>query len=255
MSRTLARLRETTGDPLLVRAGRGLVPSPRAIELRERDHDWCKTPTRCCVPPKRSTSSNSPAPSRSGRAKDSWRNSGQTSWIASAHKRPAASALRAEAAERQRAATGGQRRPRDRRIDKTIGPEVRTAACSRSLSRGGAGGASTQQGSGHGHALRERQTHQRFARHSRHGPDRRNPDAARTRARGRGVLGSGLCGGTRARARISVDRRCSGASHREVADRDAQLRAALHDAGVLRSPYSGTRALTQTSRIVGSEPA
>ena len=36
MSRTLARLRETTGDPLLVRAGRGLVPSPRALELRAR---------------------------------------------------------------------------------------------------------------------------------------------------------------------------------------------------------------------------
>jgi DNA-binding transcriptional LysR family regulator len=36
MSRALARLRETTGDPLLVRAGRGLVPSPRAVELRER---------------------------------------------------------------------------------------------------------------------------------------------------------------------------------------------------------------------------
>lgn len=35
MSRALARLRETTGDPLLVRAGRGLVPTPRAIELRE----------------------------------------------------------------------------------------------------------------------------------------------------------------------------------------------------------------------------
>ncbi|TPI42014.1 LysR family transcriptional regulator [Mesorhizobium sp. B3-1-9] len=33
MSRALARLRETTGDPLLVRAGRGLVPTPRAIEL------------------------------------------------------------------------------------------------------------------------------------------------------------------------------------------------------------------------------
>ena len=38
MSRALARLRETTGDPLLVRAGRGLVPSPRALELRERVH-------------------------------------------------------------------------------------------------------------------------------------------------------------------------------------------------------------------------
>lgn len=36
MSRSLARLRDTVGDPLLVRAGRGLVPTPRAIELRER---------------------------------------------------------------------------------------------------------------------------------------------------------------------------------------------------------------------------
>lgn len=36
MSRALARLRETTGDPLLVRAGRGLVPTPRASELRDR---------------------------------------------------------------------------------------------------------------------------------------------------------------------------------------------------------------------------
>ncbi|MDB5885371.1 MAG: transcriptional regulator, LysR family [Polaromonas sp.] len=36
MSRSLARLREATGDPLLVRAGRGLVPTPRAIALRER---------------------------------------------------------------------------------------------------------------------------------------------------------------------------------------------------------------------------
>ena len=36
MSRALARLRETTGDPLLVRAGRGLVPTPRAIALREQ---------------------------------------------------------------------------------------------------------------------------------------------------------------------------------------------------------------------------
>jgi DNA-binding transcriptional LysR family regulator len=36
MSRALTRLRQTTGDPLLVRAGRGLVPTPRALELRER---------------------------------------------------------------------------------------------------------------------------------------------------------------------------------------------------------------------------
>ena len=36
MSRSLARLRQTTGDPLLVRAGRGLVPTPRALQLREQ---------------------------------------------------------------------------------------------------------------------------------------------------------------------------------------------------------------------------
>lgn len=38
MSRTLARLRAVTGDPLLVRAGRGLVPTPHAMSLRDRVH-------------------------------------------------------------------------------------------------------------------------------------------------------------------------------------------------------------------------
>jgi len=35
MSRALARLRPAMGDPLLARAGRGLVPTPRALELRD----------------------------------------------------------------------------------------------------------------------------------------------------------------------------------------------------------------------------
>ncbi|MGW3043848.1 LysR family transcriptional regulator [Kitasatospora sp. NPDC001159] len=35
VSRMLARLRRAVGDPLLVRAGQGLVPTPRAVELRE----------------------------------------------------------------------------------------------------------------------------------------------------------------------------------------------------------------------------
>lgn len=38
MSRTLARLRSSTGDPLLVRAGRALVPTPHAEALRDRVH-------------------------------------------------------------------------------------------------------------------------------------------------------------------------------------------------------------------------
>jgi DNA-binding transcriptional LysR family regulator len=36
MSRTLARLRNVTGDQLLVRAGRGLVPTARAQEIRDQ---------------------------------------------------------------------------------------------------------------------------------------------------------------------------------------------------------------------------
>ncbi len=38
MSRTLARLRSATGDPLLVRAGRRLVPTPRAAAIRDQVH-------------------------------------------------------------------------------------------------------------------------------------------------------------------------------------------------------------------------
>ncbi|HXD08063.1 MAG TPA: LysR family transcriptional regulator [Burkholderiaceae bacterium] len=36
MSHALARLRSALGDPLLVRAGRGLVPTPRAEQIRDR---------------------------------------------------------------------------------------------------------------------------------------------------------------------------------------------------------------------------
>jgi len=39
-SHALARLREVAGDPLLVRAGRRMVPTPRALELREPVALW-----------------------------------------------------------------------------------------------------------------------------------------------------------------------------------------------------------------------
>jgi DNA-binding transcriptional LysR family regulator len=39
MSRTLSRLRAATGDQLLVRAGRGMVPTPHATDLRNRVHE------------------------------------------------------------------------------------------------------------------------------------------------------------------------------------------------------------------------
>ena len=50
MSRTLARLRSVTGDPLLVRAGSGLIPTPRAIELRDRVHELTRE-TRVVLSP------------------------------------------------------------------------------------------------------------------------------------------------------------------------------------------------------------
>ncbi|PTL85955.1 LysR family transcriptional regulator [Vitiosangium sp. GDMCC 1.1324] len=39
MSRTLTRIREAVGDPILVRAGRKLVPTPHALALRGRVHE------------------------------------------------------------------------------------------------------------------------------------------------------------------------------------------------------------------------
>jgi DNA-binding transcriptional LysR family regulator len=39
MSRTLQRIRKLMGDPIMVQAGRGLVPTPRALEVRARVHE------------------------------------------------------------------------------------------------------------------------------------------------------------------------------------------------------------------------
>ena len=39
MSRTLSRIRTTTGDDILVRTGRTMTPTPRALELRDEVHE------------------------------------------------------------------------------------------------------------------------------------------------------------------------------------------------------------------------
>lgn len=53
MSRTLTRLRSAVGDPLLVRAGRGLVPTPRAIQMREHVRELTRN-VRTVLSPKAS---------------------------------------------------------------------------------------------------------------------------------------------------------------------------------------------------------
>jgi DNA-binding transcriptional LysR family regulator len=50
MSRTLSRLRDATGDLLLVRAGQQLVPTPRATELRARVSQVVKEGTELLRP-------------------------------------------------------------------------------------------------------------------------------------------------------------------------------------------------------------
>jgi DNA-binding transcriptional LysR family regulator len=50
MSRALARLREAVDDELFVRAGRGLVPTPRALELKSRTQHAYEAAVACLRP-------------------------------------------------------------------------------------------------------------------------------------------------------------------------------------------------------------
>ncbi len=51
MSRTLARLRRVLDDPVLVRAGREMVPTPRALALQGRVHDVVQQARAVFTPP------------------------------------------------------------------------------------------------------------------------------------------------------------------------------------------------------------
>ncbi|MFE2182090.1 LysR family transcriptional regulator, partial [Streptomyces sp. NPDC059455] len=53
MSRTLARIRRATGDDILVRTGRTMVPTPRALELREETRDLVRRATAVLTPVRR----------------------------------------------------------------------------------------------------------------------------------------------------------------------------------------------------------
>jgi len=50
MSRTLSRIRETLGDPVFVQAGRKLVPTPRALALREQVRSAVEQATQVLTP-------------------------------------------------------------------------------------------------------------------------------------------------------------------------------------------------------------
>ena len=50
MSRTLSRIRRATGDDILVRSGRTMTPTPRALELREETRDLVRRATAVLTP-------------------------------------------------------------------------------------------------------------------------------------------------------------------------------------------------------------
>ncbi|BBZ26165.1 LysR family transcriptional regulator [Mycolicibacterium madagascariense] len=54
MSRTLARLRRLLDDPILVRAGRTMVPTPRALDMQDRVRDFVDQGRRLLEPVERS---------------------------------------------------------------------------------------------------------------------------------------------------------------------------------------------------------
>src|SRR5580698_8701388 len=51
MSRTLSRIRRATGDDILVRSGRTMTPTPRALELREETRELVRRGTAALTPP------------------------------------------------------------------------------------------------------------------------------------------------------------------------------------------------------------
>jgi DNA-binding transcriptional LysR family regulator len=52
MSRTLSRIRRATGDDILVRSGRTMTPTPRALELREETRDLVRRAAAVLTPPR-----------------------------------------------------------------------------------------------------------------------------------------------------------------------------------------------------------
>lgn len=52
MSRTLARIRRATGDDILVRSGRTMVPTARALELRDEARELVRRASAVLTPPK-----------------------------------------------------------------------------------------------------------------------------------------------------------------------------------------------------------
>ena len=253
MSRSLARLRDATGDPLLVRAGRALVASPRALELRESHRaSSFKTPKPPCAPPTGSISDDSSEPSPCGPAKVSSRTSAPRSWRAWPTEAPGVACTSCTSSTRTagRCATAPS-------IWKPAWSTRRSARkCARRHCSATATSASCERGT---RSAKARSHRSRFAAAAHVHVSRRDDDNGPIDERpGRVRAGAADCGhrrrflgGTCIGSRHRSGRDRPRAAHGQSVRRHAQLRYSLWP--FRNSPFhcSGTRGWTVTPRTAG----
>ena len=257
MSRALARLRETTGDPLLVRAGRGLVPTPRALELRERVGQLVQDAQAVLRPAERSTSSEARAHLHAAHQRRLRRD------LRAGPHRPRrrggarrAAALRAEARQGQRAAARRHASTwRPASSSTTTGPELRAQALFRDRFVGVVRpGHPLEQGQDHARPLCGRPARPRLARRGSTGARSTRP------CEPLGLERESSPSSAASRPRwpwpaARPDRHRARTPHRQPARRHAQLSAAVRHRRSSPSRCCGTRGWMPIPRTAGCAAA
>ena len=198
MSRTLARIRETVGDPIFVQAGRKMVPTPRALELRGAVREAVERASQLLARPRKSISARSTSSSTCARTTSSsactaaacsrrWRAGCRARCCASCPRKTTSTTTRCAAAastcsSARRAASAGDSRPA------AVHDDLRRPRARRSPD------------------LRRRHHAERFARWPHIGVSRRGKSAgrsttrsrARPRAAGAARRADAVCGDLRA---------------------------------------------------------
>ena len=235
MSRALARLRETTGDPLLVRAGRGLVPTPRALELRERVPQLVQD-AEAILRPAEEPDLSALVRTFTLRTSEGFVENFGPELIARVGAEAPRVRLRFVPKPDKEAAPlrAGTVDLETGVVEPTTGPELRAQALFRDRLVGVVrAGHPLARAEVDARPLPRRPPHRRLARRARAVADRRRPGGARPGARHRHGRRR-LRDRRRPRPQLGPDRHRPRAPHGEAARRHAQLRRSGRDAGLHR---------------------
>ena len=219
MSRALARLRETTGDPLLVRAGRGLVPTPARARAARAGRPARPGRGSGAAPGRDSSTSAQLVRTFTLRTSEGFVENFGPALIARVGEEAPGVRLRFVPKPDKDSAP-----LRDGSVDletgvvgKTTGPEVRAQALvPRPLHRRRARGASAERGRGHARPLCRRPAHPRLAAGPRQGADRRSLGAARAGTRQIVTMVGGFSAALALARGLRPDRQRSRAAHRKA---------------------------------------